>query len=96
MNKKSQGLSVNTIIIAAIALIVLVVLIAVFTGNLGDWGQKLKAAENKYCGDVPADEKETASSAGGVATKGTSCGKKTQIYGNFKGLKSGEICCSTT
>jgi len=34
-NKKSQGISVNVIIIAAIALIVLVVLIAVFTGRFG-------------------------------------------------------------
>ena len=35
MNRKSQGLSINTIIIAAIALIVLVVLVAIFTGRLG-------------------------------------------------------------
>ena len=96
MNKKAQGLSVNTIIIAAIALIVLVVLVAVFTGKLGDWGKNLKAAENKYCGDVPASETEPASSAGGKVTTGSSCGKQTQIYGNFKELKSGQICCSTT
>lgn len=35
MNKKAQGLSMNTIIIAAIALIVLVVIVAIFTGRLG-------------------------------------------------------------
>jgi len=34
MNKKSQGLSINVIIIVAIALIVLVVLVAIFTGRL--------------------------------------------------------------
>ena len=34
-NKKSQGISLNTIIIAAIALIVLVVLVAIFTGRMG-------------------------------------------------------------
>ena len=34
-NKKSQGLSINVLIITAIALIVLVVLIAIFTGRLG-------------------------------------------------------------
>ena len=33
--KKGQGLSITTIIVAAIALIVLVVLIAVFTGQIG-------------------------------------------------------------
>ncbi len=34
-NKKGQGLSLNVIIVAAIALIVLVVLVAVFTGRIG-------------------------------------------------------------
>ena len=35
MKKRAQGLSINTIIIAAIALIVLVVLVAIFTGRIG-------------------------------------------------------------
>ena len=35
MNKKSQGLSLNTIMITAIVLIVLVVLWAIFTGRMG-------------------------------------------------------------
>ena len=34
-NKKSQGLSINAIIIAVIALVVLVVLVAIFTGRIG-------------------------------------------------------------
>jgi len=34
-NKKAQGLSLNTIIIAAIVLIVLIVLWAIFTGRMG-------------------------------------------------------------
>ena len=37
MNKKSQGLSINLIIIVSIALVVLVVVIAIFTGRMGDW-----------------------------------------------------------
>ncbi len=37
IGKKSQGLSINVIIIVAIALIVLVVLIAIFTGRLGSF-----------------------------------------------------------
>ncbi|MFC1768439.1 hypothetical protein ACFLZX_01620 [Nanoarchaeota archaeon] len=40
--KKGQGISLNTIIIAAIALIVLVVIIAVFTGRMGGWTVGLK------------------------------------------------------
>jgi len=35
MNKKAQSISINTIIVAAIALAVLVVLFAIFTGRLG-------------------------------------------------------------
>ena len=35
MNKKGQSISINTIIVAAIALAVLVVLFAIFTGRLG-------------------------------------------------------------
>jgi Sec-independent protein translocase protein TatA len=37
-NSKSQGISINTIIIAAIALIVLVVLVMIFTGRMGTFG----------------------------------------------------------
>ena len=50
---KAQGISVNTIIIAAIALIVLVVLIAVFGGRMGLWGEGMdKATEGTKCTDV--------------------------------------------
>ena len=35
MSQKAQGISINTVIIAAIALIVLVVLVAIFTGRIG-------------------------------------------------------------
>ena len=50
MNKKSQGLSINVIIIVAIALIVLVVLIAVFTGRLGLFSIGIKEKGN--CSEV--------------------------------------------
>ncbi|MBW3003967.1 hypothetical protein KY328_00435 [Candidatus Woesearchaeota archaeon] len=39
--KKGQGISLNVIIIAAIALIVLVVLVAIFTGRLGGFQREL-------------------------------------------------------
>ena len=42
MSKKSQGISINTIIIAAIGLAVLVVLFAIFTGRLGIFTKTLK------------------------------------------------------
>ena len=40
--KKGQGLSLNTIIIAAIVLIVLVVLWAIFTGRMGAFAEGVK------------------------------------------------------
>ena len=44
---KSQGLSINTIIIAAIALVVLVVMIAIFTGKLGNINKNLDSCAAK-------------------------------------------------
>ena len=41
-NLKSQGLSLNTIIIAAIVLIVLIVLWAIFTGRIGLFSEELQ------------------------------------------------------
>ena len=51
MSKKAQGLSVNAIIIAAIALIVLVVLVSIFTGRLGIFSKGLGEATscNQIC-----------------------------------------------
>lgn len=43
-NKKGQGLSLTTIIVAAIALIVLVVLVMIFTGRIGVFSQGVEKA----------------------------------------------------
>ena len=37
MRKKSQGLTLNTIVIAALVLIVLVILVLIFTGRIGNF-----------------------------------------------------------
>jgi len=52
--KKSQGLSLNTIIVAAIVLIVLIVLWAIFTGRMGGFssGYKDTAEGQKACNDL--------------------------------------------
>ncbi len=47
--KKGQGLSLNTIIVAAIVLIVLVVLIMVFTGRMQIFNIGLGNATNPVC-----------------------------------------------
>ena len=50
--KKGQGLSLNTIIIAAIVLIVLVVLWAIFTGRMAGFAGGLKETTGKTCDNV--------------------------------------------
>jgi hypothetical protein len=45
-NKKAQGISINVIIIAAIALLVLVVLSIIFVGRLNIFGVKTTACES--------------------------------------------------
>ncbi|MEK6947430.1 MAG: DUF948 domain-containing protein [Nanoarchaeota archaeon] len=47
VNKKSQGMPINTVIIAAIALAVLVVLIVIFTGGIGKTSQNLGSCVTK-------------------------------------------------
>ena len=45
MNKKAVELSMNVIIIAAIALLVLVVLSVIFLGRIGAFGEKVASCE---------------------------------------------------
>ncbi len=47
MNKKAQGLSLNTIIIAALVLLVLVILAVIFTGRMGKWGSETSNCEKQ-------------------------------------------------
>ncbi|MBD3163799.1 hypothetical protein GF323_01240 [Candidatus Woesearchaeota archaeon] len=82
-SKQAQGISINTIIIAAVALIVLVILIAVFTGRMGIWGQQLDdAGEGTGC--EPTGTWKVECGAG-----------EEEIFGNFKDSKDnpGMHCC---
>ena len=55
--KKAQGLSMNVIIIAALALIVLVILAVVFMGRMGVWGTEIDSCTNNggRCVDSRSD-----------------------------------------
>ncbi len=79
--KKAQGISVNVIIIAAIALIVLVVLIAVFTGSMGDWIAKLT-------GETSGDCAESFDGECRVSCWDT----EVRAFG-AKNCNAGEVCC---
>jgi len=59
MNKKSQGLSINVIIIAAIALVALIVLISIFTNFSGKASKNIGsciAKGGKCAKDLPGDK----------------------------------------
>ncbi len=97
IHKKAQGISINTVIIAAIALIVLVVLIAVFTGRIGLFGQGLdNAVQGQYCENSKAPS-ETPDSAkmDGQWTAGACDPDYKPVYGNFVDAKDnpGKTCC---
>ena len=89
MQKKGQGLSMSVIIIAAIGLVILVVLIAIFTGRIGGFGQRLAEEEKGLtCAEL----------ADNAAWQSSSCGPGyMQLFGvtNSKDLRShsGQYCC---
>jgi len=82
---KAQGLSLNTMVMAAIALIILLVLVGIFSGYFGDFVPKLSAAGERQC------------SAEGFSTPLESVGcteDEQRVYGNFgDNLDDGDICC---
>lgn len=82
MNKKSQGLSINVIIIVAIALIVLVVLIAVFTGRFGAFTQTVKEQQG--------DSTKICAENGGDWKPPEECGR---ILTSSDSGPSGTVCC---
>ncbi|MBD3204006.1 hypothetical protein GF327_06910 [Candidatus Woesearchaeota archaeon] len=47
MEKKGQGLSLNTIIVAALALLVLIIIAMIFTGRIKLWRENTDACVNK-------------------------------------------------
>jgi hypothetical protein len=52
MRRKGQSISINAIIIAALALIVLIVLIMVFSGRMSIWGREMDTQQKgRTCAD---------------------------------------------
>jgi len=84
--KKAQGLSLNTIIVAAIGLAVLVILFAVFTGRIGNFSTGLDDAQNNFqeCNSV-------------CKTAGYDGGEKVPSSGSCNsGTRNGACCCTET
>lgn len=81
-NIKAQGISLNAIIIAALALLVLVVLSVIFMGRMADFGGAVSSCENK---------------GGTCAFESDGCGEGKREYTAWKcpdiDEVENEICC---
>jgi len=82
-NLKSQGISINVIIIAAIALIILVVLIAVFTGRFGLFSKGLDVATN-IC-ELPGTDRKCCTSGNTISNP---------TGGKWSDCNENQGCCS--
>ncbi len=78
-NKRAQGLSLNTIIIAIMVIIVLVIIILITTGQL----QKFTQGADKQAGCV---------ASGGYCTDSNSCGNILSVA-NDECKIVGKVCC---
>ena len=81
MNKKAQGLSMTTIVVAALALLVMVVLALVFTGRMGDFSTGVKSVGT--C--------DQACIAAGFGISGGEC--EDDGSNNMAGYGKDECCC---
>lgn len=95
MMKKGEGLSLTTIIIAAIVLIVLVVLWAIFTGRMGVFSKglkdttenQLKCTDDVIGGQVSYDRDDDGNL---ICPSG-----KSKVPGTFTDISEGtSICCT--
>lgn len=87
MQRKAQGLSLNTIVIAAIVLIVLVVVITLFYRSTGDFDSDIQSAAESECKGTgliqrsketgcSSDEKKVYESFGAEFSKDKVCCRK--------------------
>ncbi len=88
--KKAQGISINTIIIAALGLAVLVVLFLIFTGRIGIFSKGVEDVNtcNSACSALA---KSTASAAN--SDKTCSAAGATYVPGTYANAPNG-CCCS--
>ena len=87
MDKKGQGISINTIIIAAIGLAVLVVLFAIFTGRLGGFTKGVQETDNcvQKCTSLNLQKGQDVSAA-------SQCSGQS-VAGKYSDVTPNSICC---
>ncbi len=87
--KRAQGLSINTIIIAALGLAVLVILFAVFTGRIGLFNKAVAGTDT--C-QQKCDGLGKVRAAGATADSCRAEGG-TAISGAYSDVQEGTSCC---
>ncbi len=92
--KKAQGLSLNTIVIAALALLVLVVLVLIFTGRIGKFGQGVDETNKcqTFCESINRVMGTMVYPVGSESTC-TSDGNKGVVAPGISGGEENTICC---
>ncbi len=87
---KGQGLSITTIVVAAIALLILVVLVAVFTGQFGGFAVGVKDCRSKGGDCYDSCDVVDAVSTGQIVRypARTDCGQIDNSAGDGK-----QVCC---
>lgn len=90
-NKKADGLSLTTVVIAAIALIVLIVLVLIFSGRLNLFNNTVNA-----CPANTQATTESGLSADGMCLNGELPSKVIDIIDPATKLKIKNYCCPTT
>ena len=92
MKRKGQSISINTIIVAAIALAVLVVLFAIFTGRMGIFTGGVKETDTcaQKCASLNLEYKSTVSADN--KNSPDKCKDQTYVPGIYKEGPYG-CCC---
>ena len=87
--KKGQGISINTVIIAAIALAVLVVLFMIFTGRFKIFSEGVSetASCQNTCRGLAMLRSEASNKESCQLSQGT------YVPGSYKDISQGNVCC---
>ena len=92
IKKRAQGMSLTTIIVAALALIVLIVLIAIFSGKIGIFSKEsantAESATSSICNRVHEEGKR-----GFCKSAGENCPTGIEQAGVWTDCGAGVSCC---
>lgn len=97
MNKKGQSISINTIIVAALALAVLVVLFAIFTGRIGGFSKGVGETASCENSCRALGMRFDTLEGGSIEISAKNCRddtSKTYVPGSYTDVKSATaVCC---